>query len=71
MAYGYGTRSWMHSTEFHHMKKDIAQTTARYLEQPHAETEVAPLCNCDTVSHSHDPLYHHNQQWPLVWSKRP
>jgi hypothetical protein len=74
MAYGYGTRSWMHSTEYNQLKKERAQVTAAYLATP-PETRipaatVRPQCCCDDRDWPHDPIEVHGGPWPLIWSRR-
>lgn len=69
MAYGYDTKSWRNSTEKKQLDRERAAATAKY-ESEHRDTiEVQPQCNCDVRPYSHDPVFFHQQTWPLVWSR--
>lgn len=53
MAYGFGTRSWIRSTEFRQMKKARQEATAAYEAEQHGEVELTVACNCRAHEYPH------------------
>lgn len=69
MAYGYGTRSWMRSTEFRHMKREIAETKAKVASGEiviHA-TDFTMLCNCRSFRYTHELAAHKRLRSEMDW----
>lgn len=56
MAYGFGTRSHLRSTEFRQMKEERARATKEYESRTVREViEVPVLCTCLSFRYPHQP----------------
>jgi len=56
VSYGYGTHSYLNSTEHRENKRQMAQATADYQAKPHVEIELDRswlMCACDLRPHKH------------------
>lgn len=69
MAYGYGTRSWMRSTEFRQMKREIAETKAKVSsgELVIPTTQFSVLCECRSFRYPHELMAHKRLRSEMDW----